>query len=211
MRIWFKFVGWVLGIVGVVLGVLYVGFFDVWRVPTDDPMLAASVEPTLSAGDLVVVTRRSQPARGNLLRCPDPQAPGRFVVARAIGHGGDKLEVTGEVVSIDGKRTPSPRACDPPQEVIHDPQTGDDETLACSVEDYGETTYSALRSPDHPEAPTRVTVEAGRWYLLSDDRHVHVDSRDYGDVDGNACQHVVFRIVSAAGFFDSKKRLSIIW
>jgi signal peptidase I len=211
MRTWFRLVGWVLGVVGGVLGILYVGFFDVWRVPTDDPMMAASIEPTLSAGDLLVVTRRSEPARGQLQRCADPQAPGRYVVARAIGHGGDKLEMVGEVVSIDGKRSPSPRACDPPQEVIHDPRTGDDETLACSVEDYGDTTYGALRSNDHAEAPTRAAVEAGRWFMLSDDRHVHVDSRDYGEIDGNTCQHIVFRVVSAAGFFDAKKRFTIIW
>src|SRR5271170_1511897 len=126
MRTWFRILGWVLGVVGAVLLVLYLGFFDVWTVPIDDPMLSASIEPTLSAGDVIVFTRRTDVARGNLLRCADPQAPGRYVVARAIGRCGDVIDVAGEVASIDGKRTPSPRACDPPFVMIHDPQSSED-------------------------------------------------------------------------------------
>ena len=212
MRTWFRILGWVLGVVGAVLLGLYLGFFDVWTVPIDDPMLSASIEPTLSAGDVVVFTRRTDVARGNLLRCADPQAPGRYVIARAIGRFGDVIEVAGEVASIDGKRTPSPRACDPPFVMIHDPQSSEDVNLACSIEEYGEMSFSSMRSVDHPEAPTKVgTIEAGKWFLLSDDRHVHVDSRDFGQIDPNTCKHIVFRLVSAAGFSDGKKRLQIIW
>jgi signal peptidase I len=211
MRTWFRIIGWVAAVVGAVLLVLYLGFFDVWTVPIDDPMLSASIEPTLSAGDVVALTRRTEVSRGNLLRCADPQAPGRYVIARAIARFGDQLELAGEVVSIDGKRTPSARACDPPTMVIHDPQSSEDMTLSCSVEEYGEMTYHALRSPDHAEAPTKATIEVGKWFVVSDDRHVHVDSRDFGQIDPSTCQHIVFRIVGAAGFGDSKKRLSIIW
>lgn len=211
MRTWLKIVAWILGVVGAVLLLLYVGFFDVWTVPADDPLLAASIEPTLSAGDVIVVTRRTDVSRGNLLRCADPQAPGRFVVARAIARFGDEIEIGGETVAIDKHRNPSPRACDAPTEVVHDPQSGEDMTLACSVEEYGEMTYNALRSTDHPEAPTVEKVQQDRWYLVSDDRHVHLDSRDFGEIDPRTCQHIVFRLVSAKGFGDSKKRLNIIW
>ncbi len=212
MRTWFRIIGWVLGVLGAIVLILYLGFFDVWTVPTDDPMLSASIEPTLSAGDVVVVTRRTDVSRGNLLRCADPQAPGRYVVARAIARFGDNLEVASEVVSIDHHHTPSPRACDPPLFLIHDPQSNQDDNLACSIEEYGETTYQVLRSVDHPEAPTLVpTIEAGKWFLLSDDRHVHVDSRDFGQIDPNTCKHIVFRLVGAGGFSDGTKRLQIIW
>jgi len=211
MRTWLKIVAWVVGILGVVATLLYVLVFDVWTVPTDDPMESASIEPTLSAGDVVLVSRHTSVERGNLLRCPDPQAPGRFVIARAISPGGEAVEIRDEVVTIDGKRTPSPRACDTPTEVIHDPQTGEDLTLHCSVEEYGERDFWALRAADHPEPPFKITVEPGKWLLVSDDRHVHVDSRDFGQLEVSACQHIVFRLVSAAGFGDQKKRLSIIW
>jgi signal peptidase I len=210
MRTWFKLVAWVLGILGVAALVLYIFVFDVWTVPTDDDMESASIEPTLSAGDVVLLSRHTSIGRGNLLRCPDPQMPGRFVIARAIASPGENIEVRDEVVNIDGKRMPSPRACEPPEVLVHDPQSNEDMTLRCSVEDYGERDFGTLRSVDHPEPPTKVHVESG-WYFLSDDRHVHVDSRDFGQLDPASCQHIVFRLVSKAGFGDSKKRLSVIW
>jgi len=211
MRTWLNLVAWMAAIVGATGLVLHLLFFEVWRVPSDDPLLAASIEPTLSAGDLVVVTRHTSISRGDLLRCPDPDAPGRFVVARAIGRSGERVEVKDEVVSLDGKRTPSPRACDSAALTVHDPRIDDDVTLDCSVEDYGDMPFSAARDREHPEAPTKATVGAGKWFLVSDDRHVHLDSRDYGEVDPSTCQHVVFRLVGAAGFGDSRRRLSIVW
>jgi signal peptidase I len=211
MRTWLKFVAWIVGVLGTIALVLYLGFFDVWTVPTDDPLLAASIEPTLSAGDVVVVTRRTEVSRGNLLRCADPQAPGRFVIARATARFGDEIEIGGESVAIDNHRNPSPRACDVPTAVVHDPQSGEDVTLGCSVEEYGETSYRALRSTDHPEAPTIEKVQPDRWYLVSDDRHVHLDSRDFGQIEPQTCQHIVFRLVGPGGFWDAKKRLNIIW
>ena len=54
-------------------------------------------------------------------------------------------------------------------------------------------------------------IEAGKWYLVSDDRHIHLDSRDFGQIDPTTCQHIVYRLQSAKGFGDSKRRLSVIW
>jgi signal peptidase I len=211
MRTWFRIVFWVGGVLGAVLLALYLLFFDVWRVPADDPLLAASIEPTLSAGDLVVVTRRTSITRGNLLRCADPQAPGRFVVGRALGRFGDHVEIRDEVVAIDGSHDPSPRRCEPPTMTIHDPRTDEDVVLDGQIEENGESSYCALISRDHPEPPTQATVEPGRWYLVSDDRHVHLDSRDFGPNDPTTCQHIVLRIESAAGFGDDSARLTVIW
>ena len=210
MRTWLKLVAWVAGILGAVALVLYIFVFDVWTIPSDDPMESASIEPTLSAGDVVLVSRHSSVTRGNLLRCPDPQAPGRFIIARAIGTAGEHVEIRDEVVTLDGKRLPSPRACDTPAFLIHDPQSDEDINLRCSIEDFGERDFWALRS-DRPEPPTKALVESGRWFLVSDDRHVHVDSRDFGQLDTSACRHIVFRVESRAGMGDEKKRLSLIW
>jgi signal peptidase I len=211
MRTWFKIVAWVGGILGGVALLLYIFVFDIWTVPSDDPMESASIEPTLSAGDVVLVSRHTTVARGNLLRCPDPQAPGRFIVARAIAPNGEHIEIVDESVTLDGKRVPSPRACDQPTMVIHDPQSDTDVNLRCSVEDYGERDFWTLRATDHTEPPTRVAVESGRWFLVSDDRHVHVDSRDFGQIDVSTCLHIVYRIEGRDGMGDEKKRLSIIW
>ena len=210
MRTWLKFVGWVGGILGVVVLLLYVFVFDVWTVPSDDPMESASIEPNLSAGDVVLVSRHTTVTRGNLLRCPDPQAPGRFVVARAIASGGEHIEIRDDTVDVDGKHLPSPRGCDTPTFVLHDPATDQDVTLGCSVEDFGERDFWALRGST-PEPPSKATVETARWFLVSDDRHIHTDSRDFGQIDASTCLHIVFRIEGGAGMGDEKKRLSIIW
>lgn len=210
MRTWLKIVAWAAGIVAAI-GLFLRLFFEVWTVPTDDPLLAASIEPTLAAGDVVVVTRHPSIDRGNLLRCTDPDAPGRFVVARAIGSFGDRLGLKDEFVTIDGKRTPSPRLCETSVVTVHDPRGDDVVSLTCSVEEYGDVTFNALRSPERPEGVTEATVEPARWFLVSDNRHFHLDSRDYGQMAASACQHVVFRIVGASGFWDARKRLSIIW
>jgi signal peptidase I len=211
MRGWFHFLAWVGGLVAAVLALLYATLFDVWTLPTDDPLFAASVEPTLSAGDVVVVLRHGSVGRSDLVRCADPQAPGRFVVARAIARSGEQVDIAGEVVSVDRRRTPSPRACESPRVTLHNPNTDQDVDLVCAVEDYGGSNFEALRAASQPEPTTSATVESGLWYLVSDDRHVHLDSRDFGQVSGSTCQHVVFRFVSAAGFGDAKKRLTFVW
>jgi signal peptidase I len=46
---------------------------------------------------------------------------------------------------------------------------------------------------------------------LSDDRYLHLDSRDYGTVPEESCQHVFFRLWGAAGFGDASRRFNIIW
>jgi signal peptidase I len=205
---------WIAGALAIVGAVLYAVFIDFWVVPADDPLLAASIAPTLAPGDVLVVSRRNALERGYLLRCPDPQAAGRFVVARAIARWGDRLDLRGETVSIDNHTTPSPRACEPSEVIVHNPATDQDVPLACSVEEYGEMSYSALRARANPEPFTPVVIEPGKWFLVSDDRHVHLDSRDFGEVPGGSaggCQHVLFRVVGAGGFLDSKTRLTIIW
>jgi signal peptidase I len=211
MQLWFRIVSWVSAIVGAVILVLYVGFFDVWTVPSDDPLLAAAIEPTLHPGDVVVLTRRTTVDRGNLLRCADPQAPGRYVVARAMAKWGDRVDLSDEVVTIDGRTVPRPRACDQATVTVRNPASGEDAVLGCSAEEYGESSYSALRSTDHPEPAAKVIIDVGKWFLVSDDRHIHLDSRDFGEMDSTACQHIVFRLIGGSGFFDSKTRFSIIW
>lgn len=211
MRGWLKAAMWLVLVAGGVLVPLYLFVFDLWRVPSDDPLLTASIQPTLGAGDLVVVTRHTTVTRGNLLRCGDPQAPGRYVVARAVGAPGEHIAIEGDVVSIDRQRMPSPRACEQPFRTVVDPATNEEIELSCAIEDYGEMTFGTLRSPKAPRPPAAAVVAPGQWFLVSDDRHVHLDSRDYGEIDPAGCQHIVFRVVGAKGFLDSETRLAVIW
>src|SRR5450432_4385085 len=137
MRSIVKVACWLSVIAGVVLGALYALLFDVWVVPTDDPMLSVSIAPNLAPGDVLVLSRQGSIGYGNLLRCSDPQAPGRYVIARAIAHSGDRIAIQDELVSVDGRRAPSARGCDVIRHTVRDPSTGDDVDLICSVEDFG--------------------------------------------------------------------------
>jgi signal peptidase I len=211
MEIWTKLLMWGLGCLGGALLILYYTVLDVWTVPSDDPLLAASVAPTLQQGDVLIVTRHGSVDRGNLLRCGDPQAPGRYVVGRAMGRWGDDVDITGELVRVDGRRNPSPHACDTAKWTIFDPIHNSDVVLSCSVEEYGGSDYLALREGDYPEPSTKANIEQGQWYLVSDDRHIHLDSRDFGSVDPSTCQHILFRLVGPAGVGDSKSRLTVLW
>jgi len=211
MKTWLRLLAWVGGVLGVVAAVLYFAVFDVWTIPSDDPMEAASIEPNVSSGDVVLLSKHTTVARGSLLRCADPQAPGRWVVARAVAMGNERIDLKDEAVMLDGHRQPSPRACDQARYVLLDPQSNEDVEMRCSIEEFGEREFGVLAAMQHPEPPTVATVEAGRWYLVSDDRHIHVDSRDFGTVDPATCEHIVFRLQSAKGFGDSKTRLTIIW
>lgn len=210
MRTWFKILGWVGGILGVLALLAYIFLVDTWRIPSDDPLEAASILPTLAPGDLVLVSRHKNLSRGDLLRCPDPDAPGRWVIGRAMAQAGETITIDHESLTIDRTHMTSPRACDPPHVTVHDPQKDDDIVLDCSVEEWGELDFGSLHSGQFPEPPSHTTVDHG-WYLLSDDRHIHLDSRDFGAMDPTACQHIVFRIVSKDGFGDAKHRLSVIW
>jgi hypothetical protein len=60
-------------------------------------------------------------------------------------------------------------------------------------------------------APVDTTVEDGKVFLVSDNRLLPYDSRDFGQVDRSTCtETVVFRLVSAEGFFDAASRFTFI-
>jgi signal peptidase I len=209
MRGFFKALAWIFGVLGVICIVLYAFFFDVWTIPSDDPLAAAAIQPTLQAGDLVVISRRTGGDRGNLLRCADTRASGRYVIARVMALPPEHIEINGETVSIDRARNPSPRGC--PETTMRDPNTGEDVELTCSVEEFANATYFAYRAKNRVEAPAKADVSSGA-YLVSDNRHLHDDSRDFGVMTNlSSCQHIVFRLWSAAGFTDSKHRFNLIW
>jgi signal peptidase I len=198
---------WLAGLLGIGLLVLYAFAFDVWTVPADDPVLAASLAPTLDPGDVVILTRHPLIVHGYLLRCPDPEAPGRFVVARAIAQGGETVSFSDEMAFVDGHHSPSPQVCNPPSVVVGDPRSGLNVELTCAVEEYGEMNFSVLRATN-PAISTKTPrkVGPGTWFLVSDNRHFPLDSRDYGPIDQRLCQHVVLRVKGHDGI-----GASLIW
>jgi signal peptidase I len=186
---------------------------EFWTMPSDDPLLSLSVMPTLEAGDRLVLLRVGTPGFGDVVRCPDPEVPGHFVVGRILGEQGDRIVAELSSVTVNEKYIGSRRACIPPQLSVLDPKTSEAVELSCEIEEAGGTEYTRLRATTPVLNPTKykVHVPDGHVFLASDNRHYHDDSRDFGPVPKASCNNrVFFRLWSARGWFDNSRRLSLV-
>jgi len=203
---------WLAVISGAVYGVLRATCIRLWTFPADDKLLVASVTPSLEAGDLLVLWRLGTPGFGDVVRCPDPEASGRYVVARLLGEAHDKLQFENSVVSVNGKRITADHACSPAKVSVAHPRTGTPVELSCELEQVSRGEFPRLRGPNSEGAPvTRVEVAPGRVYLVSDNRYFHDDSRDFGALPAASCnERVLLRLWSARGWFDADRRFTAI-
>jgi signal peptidase I len=199
---------WFLAIVGAIGLLLYLFVFDTWEIPGNDPLFVASIEPTLKPQDRILTSRRSSPRFGELSRCLVPDGRGTYAIGRIFGIEGETVEVLNERVAVD-KRAPATRFGCGTVNVVH-PVSQAQLPLTCSVEDNGAFTYSVLLHPEYREGHTVAKVEPGKVFLVSDDRHIHQDSRDFGQVDAATCEHVVFRLWGER-FTDGSRRFNILW
>lgn len=199
---------WLGAITGAIGLLLYLFVFDTWVVPGDDPLTLAALQPLLGAEDRILTRRGSTPKTPELARCLAPDGSGKYVVGRVFGVAGDRVEINNERVAVNGKSPQTRFAC-PTVNVVH-PVSGDQVPLTCSVEDNGSFVYSVLLHPEYREGQRQTKVEAGKLYLVSDNRHIHHDSRDFGPVDASTCEHVVFRLWGPS-FSDASRRFNILW
>jgi signal peptidase I len=206
-----RFLFWAAVVLGGFGVFLYFAFFDLWKLPSDDPQFVVSVEPTLSAGDLVVIARHGSPGTGNLVRCADPDEPRRFVVGRWMASPGDKVDILGENITINGEHASSPRGCATGKTSLTNPASGAQESLMCRQVEFAGLTHEVLTSVEHAEGHRAVTVDSGKIFIASDNRHMHLDSRDFGSIDPSSCEHVLFRLWGNSGFGDASHRFTIIW
>jgi signal peptidase I len=198
---------------GAVAAALRATCLRVWTMPSDDPLLALSVVPTLEAGDILILFRLGTPGFGELVRCADPQAPEKYVVGRILGEQGDRVETDQATVSVNDTRVRSLRSCDPSKWVVRDPNTGEAFDLSCEIEEAGGSEYTRARAtrPPGQVVPFRVNVPDGHVFLASDDRYYHDDSRDFGTVPKPSCdERIVFRLVGPRGWFDQSRRLTLV-
>ena len=199
---------WLVGILGAITLLLYLFVFDTWVIPGDDPLLTASLQPTLSPEDRILTRRGSAPKHGELARCILPDGSGKYVIGRVFGMSGDTVTIENERASTNGK-APSTRFACGVVSVVH-PISGDAVPLQCTVEDNGAFTYSTLTHPEYREGTRSAKVEPDKIYLVADNRHIHSDSRDFGAVDASTCEHVVFRLWGQT-FGDASHRFNILW
>lgn len=210
-----RITGWIVAVLAVIVGALRLTAIRWWQLPTNDPYFEASVEPTLHGGDWVVLWRATMPKFGDLVLCPEPKS-GRPVIGRIVGESGDHIKLTGSMLTVNKTASQTEGKCDPFH--VRDPANGADIVQTCSFEVLNDRTHprgnlaesnkpTFLEKPPDPE----FDVAGGQVFLLSDNRALPYDSRDYGMVDRNQCvETVVLRLVSKDGFFDVPNRLSLI-
>lgn len=200
-------------ILGALAAFLRATCLRLWTFPGDDGLLSLSVMPTLEAGDVLLLWRVGTPGFGELVRCSDPEAAGRFVVGRILGEQGDRVETELGTVTINDKIIGTRRVCNPAQFSVFDPHTGEAFDLSCEIEEAGGVEYTRARAT-HPAAqptPFRVKIPEGNVFIASDDRHYHDDSRDFGPMPMDACrERIVFRLWSGRGWFDEKRRMTFV-
>ena len=69
---------------------------------------------------------------------------------------------------------------------------------------------ASSRTRNTARASALAKVEPDKIFLVSDDRHIHKDSRDFGSVDASSCEHVVFRLWGQT-FGDASHRFNVLW
>jgi len=208
---WLKFVGWTFGILALIAGILRLTLLDGWVVP-EDPVLGASVVPTLRAGDRVLLLTKGERGIGDLVRCPDPEDPSRWVIGRIVGLAGDRVRVEGDRLFLNDKRYDAVESCTEGIVTFPHPSSGAPTQANCSrVEIGGGWHFRASVYSKTQMKPVEHTVGPDRVYLLSDNRMFHDDSRDFGAVPASSCKEkIVFRMWGAKGWSDADARLTFI-
>ncbi|HVU00999.1 MAG TPA: signal peptidase I [Polyangiaceae bacterium] len=203
---------WIGLLLAVIVGAARLVAIRWWQVPMDDPILEASIAPTLRGGDWVLLWRVSPPKFGALTVCPDPTDESRVVIGRILGEEGDTVTVEGTRLTIDEHEALTETACPPFK--IADPTTGSEIEQTCDMEAAGGTLHMRGNMPAQRQAlALRTSRKVGekKVFLLSDNRAYPYDSRNFGSVDRSSCKETIFfRLVSKAGFGDEAARLTYI-
>ncbi len=195
---------------GVVAGITLV-FCEPWTIPADDAQLGVSIEPTMSVLDVVLVARATGASDGALVRCTDPDAAGRFVIGRVVAHGGDKVEFRDGIMTVNDKVAVASVACDVATASLKNPATQEEEELHCGLEELGGGLHPIFRAAKSVDRDIKINVDPGKAFLVSDNRAMHLDSRDFLAVTPGNCQRIMLRLWGTGGWFDTKKRMTVLW
>jgi signal peptidase I len=215
MKPWFRWSIWIALVLGVAYGVLKYWFIDFHLVPAD-PTDARnwSNSPNLEPGELALVWRAGEPHVGDMVRCPDPTDPQRWLVARVIGTGGDKIEFVDNQLRINGFRV-STAGCATSARKVAD-GNGLELDTTCFNEELGGSKHDVSFLPNTPLPNGEWKVETGKLFLLSDHRgapYAH-DSRE-AEVSqlavADCTQRLVVRIMGKAGWQDSARRMTFLF
>lgn len=214
MRTLIRFLLWTALIVGLIVGTARATFFRWFQLPTNDAIFEASVQPTLQGGDWVLAWRLTKPRFGDLVVCPEPDYPERYVIGRIVGEAGDSVEIKDGKPAVPGVKFTLERSCTPGAVTYPHPSNEAEEvTLSCHWEEIANHIHKMGSTRGHKVRAEnfQMDIGEGKFFLLSDNRLHPYDSRDFGPVDASTCtETIVGRIVSREGWMDSENRLNYI-
>ena len=133
-------------------------------------------------------------------------------VRAAVGGELRYVEVQGPLLRVNGKTYTATEACTDPMFVVAHPDTGSDVELQCSRVDMGGGWhFRGTVGKPNPSNDHKKRVGTNNVYLISDNRELHEDSRDFGTLPHASChQRIFFRLWGAAGWSDVESRMTLI-
>jgi len=170
----------------VILIVLVIRSFlaEPFRIPS------GSMEPTLLVGDLILVNKFTyglrlpvlnskffelgEPERGDVVVFRHPPDPSKDFIKRVIGLPGDRIEYRGKQLKVNGEPVPV--------EWIGSANLEGLRTATEALPGKDHEIQINLRIPPRGARSSVWTVEAGKYFVMGDNRDHSLDSRSWGFV-----------------------------
>lgn len=184
---------------------------SVYRIPSK------SMAPTLVPGDFVVVNKAafgfkftpvSSPVSpthaesGDIVLLKLNDNSGTYYIKRVIGKPGDIIEIKSGILSINSKELVTEKQAE------SDPQS----LFEVFSESWNEKKWSTLRSQDYAKKNYGpITVPAGHYFVLGDNRDSSEDSRQWGTIASSLIKGRVGLIALSVDWQDSDERGRMKW
>ena len=135
---------------------------------------SGSMEPSHAGGDRILVDKRAYtggaPRRGDVVVFRRPADGGRAFIKRIVGLPGERVEVVGGEVRIDGRAWPRVPAPEVSPDAFWEGEGSERHLVRGDV-----------ASPPAPDAPA-VLLGRNEFFVLGDRRSQSLDSRTFGPV-----------------------------
>lgn len=167
-----------LGLVLLAIAAIYALWFRFASVASDD------MEPTLGRDATVLIRLRAAPERGDLVVF---ERDGQPMLRRVIGMPGERVELDGFAVVIDGQAA----SYEPRYRVRHGTRT-----MMVKRETVLGASHAVIDDPDRRRVNVPATETGGSYFVMADHREHGTDSSDIGVVAPDEIRGVVVWVMS---------------